>query len=168
MIWNEYRYFMKEQKLSKSRFAVTNLEKKIKKYYKKVVWDIGVYQELENTFNLCMDSHTAKICWWSDIPEWLWIVWITELHHNDSFSLRTDIPAGKELLSLPCSHFSWHIFVFYSQWSFCHNRHLQWRRREALFCRCSKSFMALLQAGIHSSNWKRNIKSYLQFLGILL
>lgn len=168
MIWNKTRYFRKEQNLSKSGFAVTNLEKKISKSYKKVVRDIGVYQELENAFCLCMDTHTAKICWWSDIPGWLWIVWITELHHNDSFSLRTDIPAGKELLSLPCSNFNWHIFVFSSQWSFCLNIHLQWRRKEALFCRCSKSFIALLEADIHFSKWKRNIKAFLQFVGMLL
>jgi len=107
-----------------------------------------------------MDSH---------IPEWLWIVWITGLHHNDSFSLHSDIPAGKELLSLTCSNFSLHIFVFSFHWSFCFYRHLQLRlpssRRQVLFCRCSRSFISVLETISHPSKWKRNIKPYLVSLG---
>lgn len=51
-------------------------------------------------------------------------------------------------------------------------RHLQLRlpssRRQALFCRCSRSFISALEASINFSKWKRNIKSYPVSLGVLL
>lgn len=81
------------------------------------------------------------------------------LGKNCSFSLGA-ISACTFLFSPPTE-----VFVLTDLYSWgC----LLQEEKQALFCRCTRSFISVLQASIHSSKWKRNIKSYPVSLGALL
>lgn len=77
---------------------------------------------------------------------------------------------GRNCFLSLCSNFSLNFFVFSSHWRFCTYRHLQSRlpssRRQAMFCRCSTSFISILEASICSTKWRRNINPYLVSVGL--